>query len=299
MSDIRYDIVDVFAQSQYTGNQLAVVQPEGELSGEEMQRIANEFDYSETTFIDPDGSHADGFEVRIFSPTTELPFAGHPTLGTAYVLRERLGLSDDELVLHEQVGAIPVSVEKTATGDEILLMEHPEPTFDEIIEPARAADAVSLPADVLDDQFPAQIISTGVPTLIVPVESLSAVKEAETNDEVYSELVDQYGVRNLLVFAPETYEPENELNVRVFAEFFGIPEDPATGASNGCLAAYLTEHQYFDTSEIDVRVEQGYEVNRPSLLYLRGQTTADSIRVEVGGRVIPTATGTLVESNSL
>lgn len=92
------------------------------------------------------------------------------------------------------------------------------------------------------------------------------MKEAETNGEVYSELVDQYGLRNLLVFSPETYEQENELNVRIFAEFFGISEDPATGASNGCLVAYLTEHQYFSTSETDARVEQGYEVNRPSLL---------------------------------
>lgn len=299
MSDIRYDIVDVFAQSQYTGNQLAVVQPESKLSGDEMQRIANEFDYSETTFIDPDGSHADSFDIRIFSPTTELPFAGHPTLGTAYVLRERLGLSDDDLVLNEQVGPISVSIEATATGEELLLMEHPEPTFNDIIKPARAADAVSLSVDVLDNQFPAQIVSTGVPTLIVPVESLSAVKEAKTNDNVYSELVDQHGLRNVLVFSPETYEQENELNVRVFADFFGIPEDPATGASNGCLAAYLTEHQYFGTSEIDVRVEQGYELNRPSLLYLRGRTTTESIQVEVGGQVIPTATGTLIKPNSL
>ncbi len=274
-----------------------------------MQRLTRETNYSEATFVE---STTDPYDVRIFDPVEELPFAGHPTLGTAFVLREYVCEdSPDELTLNLGVGEIPVWVEREG-GEEIFWMRQIPPSFKGTIDHELAARVLSLAESDIDHDYPVQLVSTGLPTLVVPLESLDALQRAETNhDPYYEELIEPYGNLNILLFAPESHgdgdqseeAPEdNDLSVRVFADCGGVPEDPATGSSNGCLAAYLVANDYFDGERIDVRVEQGYEMDRPSLLYLRAsRTDADgeneavpTIEVEVGGRVIPVAEGRLI-----
>lgn len=285
MAANRVHFVDVFAQGKYTGNQLAVVRDASNLSTDEMLAFTRETNFSEATFIKSTDTAEGGYDVRIFDPAEEIPFAGHPTLGTAFAIREHL--RDDlpeEVVLNLGVGQIPVWIEHH-DGDETYWMRQIEPTFDNKFSPELFADILGLDTADIHDSHPIRLVSTGLPTVVVPLTSLSAVQRAETQLEpYYDRLIDAHGNVNVLVFASETVE-DNDLHVRVFADSAGVPEDPATGSSNGCLAAYLVKHNYFDTDEIEVTVEQGYEMNRPSLLHLRASKSPDGINVEVGGRV--------------
>ena len=298
MSEHTFHLVDVFAEEPYTGNQLAVFHDTASWSTERMQTLTREMNYSESTFVESTTPPDERYEVRIFDPAEELAFAGHPTLGTAYVIREFVrDDSPDELTLALGVGDIDVTVEHDTGGERYWVHQIP-PSFEATLDHAVAAEMLGLdPADV-DERYPVELVSTGLPTLVVPLESLDAVRRAATQPEPYhEELVGPYGNVNLLVFAPET-EGDADLHVRVFADAAGIPEDPATGSSNGCLAAYLVAHRYFGTPEIDVRVEQGLEMGRPSLLHLRAHDVGDGddeeITVSVGGRVQPVAEGRLL-----
>ena len=293
MSTNRVHFVDVFAQGKYTGNQLAVVRNASNLSTDEMLAFTRETNFSEATFIESPDTTDGGYDVRIFDPAEEIPFAGHPTLGTAFVIREYL--RDDrpeEVMLNLGVGQIPVWVEDH-DGDETYWMRQIEPTFEDEFAPELFADILGLGTTDIDDAYPIKLVSTGLPTVVVPLTSLDAVQRAETQlDPYYNQLIDSYGNVNLLVFSSETAE-DNDLHVRVFADAAGVPEDPATGSSNGCLAAYLVKHNYFDADEIAVTVEQGYEMDRPSLLRLRAAKSPDGINIEVGGRVSPVLDGQL------
>ncbi|MBS1271473.1 MAG: Trans-2,3-dihydro-3-hydroxyanthranilate isomerase [Candidatus Marinimicrobia bacterium] len=285
-------LVDVFAEEEYTGNQLAVFPDAGELSVDEMLQLAWEMHYSETTFITGSQQPEGGFPVRIFTPQEELPFAGHPTLGTAFVVREYL-MDDppDEVVLNLGVGQIPVNFEKKSGA---LWMTQRRPEFGEIIDRERVAKALNLSPNDFHADYPVQSVSTGIPFLIAPLTSLEAVQECGLNYEYYPTSLDGLDTKAILIFAPETIEADNDLHARVFAEYYGVSEDPATGSANGCLAAYLSYHTYFGRDDINVRVEQGYEIHRPSLLHLRTKIQDEKIVVQVGGNVIPVARGNLL-----
>jgi trans-2,3-dihydro-3-hydroxyanthranilate isomerase len=292
-------VVDVFAQRRYAGNQLAVVLDSGDRSDEERLALTRETKFSEATFVTDSDPATDRYEVRIFDPIEEIPFAGHPTLGTAFVLREYVAPDrPDELTLNLGVGEVPVWVETDDAGAETYWMRQPDPTFGDRADPDSLARILGLSADDIDSAYPIQLVSTGLPTLIVPLTSLDALQRATTQQPAYDrEFLDRFGHTNLLVFAPAGYE-QAELSVRVFADYAGVPEDPATGSSNGCLAVYLVEHDYFETDEIECTVEQGYEIDRPSRLHLRASRTGPdeehgSIDVRVGGRVVPVLSGHL------
>ena len=293
MSPTSFHIVDVFAQQQYAGNQLAVVEATQSLSDEARQQIAREFDFSETTFVesyDP----ADGTAtVRIFTPEEEIPFAGHPTLGTAHVIRDVIADdTPDSVTLDLPVGDVPVRVEDTG-GQQTLWMTQQPPEFREAFDHETVADVLSLDAAALDHEWPVRAVSTGLPTTIVPLESREALERISVDRAAYDAFVADHEARNILAFCPDPRDGENDLAVRVFAPFYGVPEDPATGSSNGCLAAYLARSEYFGDDAVDVRVEQGYEMGRPSLLHLRADAAGEAVTVQVGGRTVPVGRGEL------
>lgn len=291
MSDLTFYLVDVFAQKKYTGNQLAVITNAGTLSTEEMQSIANEMHFSETTFILSNKKRNNGYDVRIFTPFIELPFAGHPTLGTAYIIKRFIARDAEEVVLNLKVGQIPVRFEKNA-GQEILWMRQVPPVFGKIFETERLAKVLQSNPQAFDIKFPIQEVSTGMPFIIVPLKTLEDVRHAQINMGNLLEMSSD--VRGgILVFCPQTQHTNNNLHVRVFVDLGGIPEDPATGSGNGCLAGYLSHYRYFGTDNVDVRVEQGYEVRRPSLLLLKAQKIANTLQVEVGGTVFLIGKGKL------
>jgi len=289
----QFHIVDVFPQERYTGNQLAVVTDAGGLDSEQMQAIAAEMDYSETTFVTGPETD-DGWPVRIFTPAEEVPFAGHPTLGTASVIRRHLADGDPGTVsLALQVGQIPVEV-REGSGEESLWMSQQSPSFGETIPHDELATVLGLTPDQVDDDWPVQVVSTGLPTIVVPLTGRAALEAVDLDRGAYNSLIDGREAKLVHTVCRDTHESDNDLAVRMFAPYFGVPEDPATGSANGCLAAYLSRHSYLDGPTVDARVEQGYEMGRPSLLYLAARQTEDDIDVEVGGRVLPVARGKLL-----
>jgi len=288
-----FSIVDVFAEDKYAGNQLAVVRQAEGLTGAAMQKIAREINFSETTFVLGDRKRRGGYDVRIFTPAAELPFAGHPTLGTAFVIQQDLIKEPvRKVILNLKVGPIPVTFGYRGRKPDVLWMKQIQPRFGITWEARRVAPVLGLKPDDLDPRFPVQEVSTGIPFVIVPVKTLEAVKKSGFRADKLAGLTAEG--KAFLLFAPHTYSPMNDLNVRVFAHCYGVGEDPATGSANGCLAGYLVQHRYFGGPRIDIRVEQGYEVGRPSLLLLRARDKAGKIDVFVGGRVILVAQGKLV-----
>ena len=287
MGPIFY-IVDVFAEEKYAGNQLAVVLGGADLSDGALGEIALEMNYSETTFVLADEETDGGYDVRIFTPGGEVPFAGHPTLGTAYVIRhEILGEPVDQVTLNLKAGKIPV------TFGEVLWMRQFPPTFGPTLDPAPTALALNLETTDLDHRFPVQEVSTGLPAIIVPLKNLDALQRCKVAWERYVELTGPG--KNLYVFCPEPHEDgPGDLSARMFANDLGVPEDPATGSAAGCLAAYLVEHRYLGPGSIDVQVEQGYEIRRPSLLYLQASREGEVTNVHVGGKVHLVAKGELI-----
>ncbi len=295
MNSLKYYILDVFAEAKYAGNQLAVFTNAADLSSEQMQRIAKEINYSETTFVTSPEVISGGYNVRIFTPAQELPFAGHPTLGTAYILqKEIIQNSVQKILLNLKVGQIPVTVDYTNGSAEWLWMQQKTPTFHQRLDADVIAEVLRIQSTEIDTRFPIQEVSTGVPFIIVPLKTLESVKRINVNKEKYFELIDKIDAKSILVFCPETYNKENQLNVRVFCDYLGIPEDPATGSANGCLAGYLVEYYYLGKQEISLRVEQGYEIGRPSLILLKAEKKDAAIEVNVGGKVIMVAKGKFV-----
>ena len=295
MKRYTFYIVDVFAEQKYAGNQLGVFRDAAELSDEQMQQFAKEMNYSETTFILSETHRDGGYHVRIFTPEHEIPFAGHPTLGTTFVIQQEIIKEQAEKVaLNLKVGQIPVTFKYSGEQVDIMWMKQICPTFGETFSAQSISQVLGIEEGNFDDRYPIEAVSTGTPFIICPLKTLDAVKRANTNREKYFELIRDTEAKAILIFSPETYAKENNLNVRVFADYYGVPEDPATGSANGCLAGYLVKHRYFGEDQIDVRVEQGYEIGRPSLLLLNAEHKEKGIDVFVGGKVIMVAKGEFV-----
>lgn len=291
MKPLTFCIVDVFAERKYAGNPLAVFRDADELTSDEMQQIAREMNFSETMFILSDEPRDGGYDVRIFTPVAEVPFAGHPTLGTAYIIRHEItGNAVEQVNLNLKLRQIPVTFGREEDRS-ILWMKQKSPDFGDTSDPASMAALLGLSAEQIDTRFPVQAVSTGLWFAIVPLKNLDAVKQARVNRDRYFAESRQKHEDGILVFCPETYDPRNDLNVRVFVPCYGIEEDPATGSGNGCLAGYLVKHRYFGENQIDIRVEQGYEIGRPSLLRLKAERQRNAIDVNVGGNVVTVAKG--------
>jgi trans-2,3-dihydro-3-hydroxyanthranilate isomerase len=288
-------IVDVFAEHPYSGNQLAVVLGAEHLSDETMQQIAAETNYSETTFASPVPEADGGYRVRIFTPAREIAFAGHPILGTAwiirhYVLREASG----PVRLNLKVGQVPVTFEGSAEREEVAWFVAPPVTLGKrcAIEPIAVALGIS-PEDVAAES-PVQQITAGISAMIVPLRSLDALRRSKLDLDAYAPLAAQGFPPLVYLFCRQTHHPQNDLCVRFFFEAHGVREDPATGNGAAFLGAYLLEHGLLGGAELSLRIEQGYEVRRPSLVMLRARMREGSREISVGGRVVPTLRGELL-----
>lgn len=285
----EFIICDVFARRRFEGNQLAVFPDGAGLSDEEMQSLAREIHFSETAFILSDRPNERGWPVRIFTPACEIPFAGHPTLGTAFVIWDRfLGRKPDEIRLDLGVGVVPVAVEEK--GERLVMTQVP-PVFGSVVEPEVAAQVLGLAYAGIESGYPVQEVSTGLHFLIVPVKTLAAMQGIKVNLAEYYRLTDRLEAKAVLAFSPETLDPQCKLHVRVFCDYYDVPEDPATGSANGCLCAWLVRHRYLGTGEFAIQTEQGVEMKRPSLLYLQGGERDGAILVRVGGRVVVAGRG--------
>lgn len=298
---LTFHLVDVFAEFRYGGNELAVVRDANRLSTEEMQKIAREFNFSETTFIlneDSSDKREPLFKVRIFTPMRELPFAGHPTLGTAYVIQKFiLRRQAPRVTLDLGIGKIPVTFVYGPGGEaDRVWMKQMEPTFGKVpVAVEEISKTLGLTPFDFEPRFPAAEVSTGVPFIIVPLRNLDAVKRCRVEKASYNELLKKVGEDGILVFSPEAREEGDDFSVRVFVEAFGIPEDAATGSGNGCLAAYLSHYRYLGSETVDAKVDQGHELGRPSRIYLKAVKEGGQLQVSVGGRVVSIGVGKFTE----
>jgi trans-2,3-dihydro-3-hydroxyanthranilate isomerase len=286
---MRFYFNDVFAVKRYSGNQLATFLDCEGLESIEMQRIAKEVNFSETTFVTDLKEKGGGYDVRIFTPNREVDFAGHPTLGTADVIRKHvIDKTTDKVVLNLKVGQIPV----TFSSDGLAWMQQMPPRFGKDLERNDVARALGLRPDAIDTRWPIQEVSTGFPHIIIPLLGIKSLHRAKVDLDLYRDLVRGAWAENLLIFCLEGQEEGQQLSVRVFPIMHGIAEDPATGSGNGCLAAYLSRHRCLGGTDVDVQVGQGYEIGRPSSLFLRSRLIDGAISVSVGGKVVPVASGT-------
>jgi trans-2,3-dihydro-3-hydroxyanthranilate isomerase len=296
-------IVDVFADQKFAGNQLAVVRNAMDFPETDYQRFAREMNFSETTFIMINENELDGrtdiqFRVRIFTPKLELPFAGHPILGTAFVIQQYILRKEvPKIVLDLKIGPIEVTPEYESTGGGIkrLWMKQNEPKFSKAVFTLdQVSKVLGLRREDFNTEFPIQEVSTGVPFFIVPLKSMAALKKCKVDKERYFAFISKTKAKSLLVFSPGSHGTESQLSVRMFSDYFGVPEDPATGSGNGCLAGYLSRHMYFGSDHVEIQIDQGYEIQRPSTLFLRTSPDKKALNVSVGGHVVPVAEGALL-----
>jgi trans-2,3-dihydro-3-hydroxyanthranilate isomerase len=305
VKEYRFVQVDVFTDVAFGGNPLAVFPDAEGLTSEEMQKLAREMNLSETTFVLPP-SHPDAnFKVRIFTPLAELPFAGHPVVGTHWVLAHlgRVGLTEPvtEVRLELGVGVLPADLEVAEGLVQRVVITSARPRFLHVLEDVGdLASALGVPAEAITDTgLPVQVVSTGIPSLMVPIRSLAEVQEmnpSRLNVGALRSLCEPLGTATVLVFTFETERPEATVHVRLFAPALGVPEDPATGSANGTLGAYLVFHEAVPVSEGTNHFlsEQGAEMGRPSTLFLLVDRSGGEVtRVRVGGQVVPVIEGTV------
>jgi trans-2,3-dihydro-3-hydroxyanthranilate isomerase len=287
----RVRTVDVFTQQQLAGNQLAVVLDADDLPAEVMQAIAREMNLAETTFVMAPKQDGAAARIRIFTPSTELPFAGHPTIGTAWVLmaESRVPAPAKRFTLEEVVGPVAVRVEQRPDG-QLVWMTHPPVSFGEVIEErTELANALGLSQDDLMPEVPIQIASTGVPFVYVALRDLPAVDRAISSGERLAHALGARGMPPVFLFAAAG---PGRLYSRMFAPHtFQITEDPATGAASGPLGAFAVRYGIVPRLQVVSMVsEQGTKMKRQSFVHIELEyPPAGDLpsRIEVGGGVVP------------
>jgi trans-2,3-dihydro-3-hydroxyanthranilate isomerase len=262
--------VDVFTDRVLTGNSLAVFLDGRDLSTEQMQALAREMNLSETTFIFPGDAAAEkdrGVRVRIFTVQEELPFAGHPTLGTAFVLRGQTGAPDcpEEVRLDLNVGTVPVRFTGTPSQPVFGEMTQKDPEFGAIHDVEDIARLTNLSVLDFDDSVPIQTVSTGVPFTMVALRSLTAIQKLRLDLDRAAEYLAPSGGKFLYFVCRETVDPKARLHARMI---FYNGDDPATGSAAGCCAAWMVAHGVAASDE-QVLIEQGLEMRRPSRIFVR------------------------------
>jgi trans-2,3-dihydro-3-hydroxyanthranilate isomerase len=268
--------VDVFSDELFGGNPLAVFLRGEDFKEDQFQQVAKEMNLSETTFVLP-SSHQDAdFDVRIFTPEKEIPFAGHPTLGTAFVLRYA-GLippTQNHLRLNFKEGIIPVDLQE---GSKVFMTQPQGKILQTFPNPEKIVQVIGLTVNNLEPDLPIQTVSTGFSALLIPIKSLRAIQRIVLNLTLLKVLMDEAGVNMIYPFTRQTLNENSSIHARGFAPFVGIPEDPATGSVAGALGYYLNDK---NSMEKNITIEQGYEMKRPGLIFV----TVDGVNIRVGGK---------------
>jgi trans-2,3-dihydro-3-hydroxyanthranilate isomerase len=303
MRSYRFIQVDVFTERPFGGNPLAVFHQAEGLTDEEMQQLAMEMNLSETTFVLPSRAPGADFKVRIFTPTSELPFAGHPVVGTHWALAQlgRVDLREPvtKVCFELGVGVLPADLHVAGGQVERVVMTQDRPSFQATLEDVgELAAGLGLPPEAITETgLPVQIVSTGIPQMMVPVRGLAEVQRLAADRLDVGTLTRVCRAARtdcVMVFCLETEGSEATVHTRMFAPSLGVPEDPATGSANGALGAYLVCHRVVPVTEPTTYItsEQGLELGRPSTLYVEVDSRGEEVAaVRVGGQVVAIAEG--------
>lgn len=281
--------LDVFTSTPLEGNQLAVFTDGRGLSDQQMQALAKEMNLSETTFIVPRDAAVEreqGVRVRIFTVEEELPFAGHPTLGTGFVLRGTSGAA--EVAMHLNVGKVPVRFEEIAGKAVFGEMTQMDPTFGPTHDREAVVRAAGLRDGDIDPSLPVQTVSTGVAFTVVPLRGLEVMRQLRVDLKTSAEYLERAGGKFFYFVTRETADRAARLHARML---FYNGEDPATGSAAGCAAAWMVKHGVAQSEE-HVLIEQGLEMRRPSRIFVRAGRKDDRVvNVRVGGNAVEVLRG--------
>ena len=294
---IKFYTCDVFTDKPFGGNQLAVFPDAKNIPEERLQAIAKEFNFSETTFVYPPNNSAHTKRIRIFTPCGELPFAGHPTVGTAITLGIigdiKLTGTKTKIIFEEGVGPVPVTIQSVngkPTFAQLTAAKLPE--FSEHVPTTHtlAAMLTLTREEIMDEQFPIQFVSVGFPFLFVAVKNRETLKRIRVNTQIMEELQ----LKEVFIFTNDAEQSDFHFRTRMFAPLLGISEDPATGSAAAAFAGYLAAKDPLQNGTLKWNIEQGFEMGRPSLLFIEadkkdGATTA----VRVGGNTVMMTEGIL------
>lgn len=297
--DLPFLTLDVFTDHTFGGNPLGIFPDASDLPSELMQRIAREMNLSESVFLGPPESEGHA-RVRIFTPGVEVPFAGHPTVGTAIHLASLLDDAPADgtrtLVLEENVGPVPVDVSfddgqpTFARFTTAVLPEHrPSPVPRDAL-----ARMIGLAASDLSDDLAPEMVSCGLPYYVVPVATLDAVRGCALDMVLWRDLVSTGWAHHVYVITLETERDDVDVHVRMFAPGSGVPEDPATGSAAAALGGYLSAADGSEAASLRWTVEQGLEIGRPSILHVEADRSAGvTTAVRVGGSAVFVSRGTM------
>ncbi|GCE30023.1 phenazine biosynthesis protein PhzF [Dictyobacter alpinus] len=293
MKQLHYSLVDVFTNQPFGGNQLAVFSDARGLTPETMQALAKELNLSESAFVLPAQSAAADYRVRFFTPAIELPMAGHPTIGTAFVLANEgiIPFTEPEttIAFEEGVGVVPVTLSARAGQPDLIRMRQPLPTFGPVFADYEAiAQMLSLDHTLLDTTLPLEVVSCGVPFLFVPLKSLEAIRSIRFRLDVWERVLRDFAAPHVFVFTQEVVHAGSTVHSRMFAPAMGIAEDPATGAASGPLGCYLVRHGQVQPTKVgysQIVSEQGIELGRPSFVQVKIELDGEHITgVSIGGQ---------------
>jgi trans-2,3-dihydro-3-hydroxyanthranilate isomerase len=286
--ELKYDHVDVFTDKPLGGNQLAAFHAPGQLTSNQMLAIAREINFSETTFIFPSKTEKAIARVRIFTPNMEIPFAGHPVIGTAFVIATRSRKILDSLVLELGVGPITVDIERHGKKIQSLKMHQPLPAFGSALQNReQAARALGVTSD---DVLGGGVVSNGLDFLVVEATTLQAVQNAQCNIEDAIKVIKRHNVHAIYVFARLQGKGPN-VHARLFTPTSSVVEDPATGSAAGALGGYLARILKFPM-KLHLTIEQGIEIHRPSLISVDVNSERGTIEgVAVSGKVVAVGEG--------
>ncbi len=286
----QYYICDVFTDKRFGGNQLAVLPSAEGLTTEQMQQITREFNFAESTFVlPPIAGHTR--RVRIFTPANEVPFAGHPNVGTAFTLATTGGFGDirDSITVtfEEKAGVVPMWIERRGERYFCELTAPEKLSIGKRVQLQSVAAAVSLsPDDFLTDTHPPQVASVGLPFIMVQLRDRAALKRARINTGAFDTLAAEGVMPDIHMYVRTGPKDTGDfdLHVRMFAPLDGIPEDPATGSANCALAAMLTHYDPTPAGTFRYRISQGVEIGRPSVLEARVEKRDDAlVSAHIGG----------------
>jgi trans-2,3-dihydro-3-hydroxyanthranilate isomerase len=290
----RFLTVDVFTDTRFGGNQLAVLPAAEGIPDAAMQQIAREFNYSETTFVLPSTTGCTR-RVRIFTPTAEIPFAGHPNIGTAFVLATigELGQVGKEttVTFEEKAGTVPILIQKQTNGFRCVLSAPKPLSVGEPLDPAVVAAAISVsPSDIVTATHPPQTASVGLPFVFAEVRDRSVLAKARLNMNGFDALKAE-GVHPDILFYTRSKD-DFDIRARMFAPFDGVMEDPATGSANCALGALLAGYDTTRDGTITYRIAQGVEMGRPSVLFAEADKKAGNVvAARIGGDSVMVSEG--------
>lgn len=293
----RFVTLDVFTGRRFAGNPLAVVLDAEGLDGEAMQAIAREFNLAETVFVLPPEDSAHRARLRIFTPAVEMPFAGHPTIGTAVLLNRIDGGGTREFVLEEGIGPIPCTTASLndESGRARFRLARLPAELGEAADAATIAGALGLQPDEIGfDDFRPSLWSAGISFTFVPVRGLEAIRHCEPKLEHWEAAFTRHGRSSAYVFCRESVETGSGFHARMFAPRLGIYEDPATGSAAAAFAGSLLRFAPPPDGEHDVVIEQGYEMGRPSLITLSLMVQSRRlVGAAIGGDAVAITEGTI------